>query len=196
MQGAGRIIGRIRWRGCGARPAFHRRAAPGDTRHIDQCRQKRAPSRAKKARGGRRGTRAARRRAAARARAGAGAGAAAAKAADDGAPAITPPHVRATAGGLAAAGATAERDSTTRADIAACLFAAPHTDAPRVARIDARPTIGTRPTIAITAIAGREARMHERKGLAGQGGHAPPGTSAALKRCLYLGRPKTGATAG
>ena len=97
---------------------------------------------------------------------------------------------------MAAALATAERDSTTKARIAACLFAAPPTSAPSVETLDARPKQETRPAGRRTLIAGREARMHERKGLAGQGGHAPPGTSAALKRRLYLGRPKTGATAG
>ena len=66
---------------------------------------------------------------------------------------------------------------------------------PRVASIDARPTMDTRPTGTRTPIAGREARMHERKTLAGQGGHAPPGTSTALKRRLNLGRPEKGAAA-
>lgn len=61
--------------------------------------------------------------------------------------------------------------------------------------MDARPKRETRPTGTKTPIAGREARMHERKTLAGQGEHAPPGTSTALKRRLYLGRPEKGAAA-
>lgn len=145
--------------------------------------------------GGRRGTRAARKKAAASAPENKDARAGTTKAADDGTPAITPPNERAQAGGLAAALVTAERDSTTRIRIAASEFAAPHTDAPRVASIDARPTMDTHPTGTRTPIAGREARMHERKTLVGQGGHAPPGTSTALKRRLYLGRPEKGAAA-
>ena len=76
------------------------------------------------------------------------------------------------------------------------MFAAPPTSAPSVETLDARPKQETHPAGTRTPIAGREARMHERKGLAGQGGHAPPGTSAALKRRSHLGRPKKGAAAG
>ena len=117
------------------------------------------------------------------------------KAADDGTPATLPPHERDTAGGLAAALATAERERTTGTRRAACLNAAPPTREPTVETMDARPKRETRPTGTRTPIAGREARMHERKTLAGQGGHAPPGTSTALKRRLYLGRPEKGASA-
>lgn len=117
------------------------------------------------------------------------------KAADDGTPATLPPHERDTAGGLAAALATAERERTTGTRRAACLNAAPPTREPTVETMDARPKRETRPTGTRTPIAGHEARMHERKTLAGQGGHAPPGTSTALKRRLYLGRPEKGATA-
>ena len=145
--------------------------------------------------GGRRGTRAARKKAAASAPANKDARAGTTKAADDGTPATLPPHERDTAGGLAAALATAERDSTTRIRIAASEFAAPPTREPTVETMNARPKRETRPTGTKTPIAGREARMHERKTLAGQGGHAPPGTSTALKRRLYLGRPEKGAAA-
>lgn len=175
----------------GARSAFHRRAARRKSTATAN-----APNADEQKRGGgRRGTRAARKKAAASAPANKDARAGTTKAADDGTPAITPPNERAQAGGLAAALVTAERDSTTRIRIAASEFAAPHTDAPRVASIDARPTMDTRPTGTRTPIAGREARMHERKTLAGQGGHAPPGTSTALKRRLNLGRPEKGAAA-
>lgn len=175
----------------GARSAFHRRAARRKSTATAN-----APNADEQKRGGgRRGTRAARKKAAASALANKDARAGTTKAADDGTPAITPPNERAQAGGLAAALVTAERDSTTRIRIAASEFAAPHTDAPRVASIDARPTMDTRPTGTRTPIAGREARMHERKTLAGQGGHAPPGTSTALKRRLNLGRPEKGAAA-
>ena len=176
----------------GARSAYHRRAA----RRKSTATAKAPNGDDQKRGGGRRGTRAARKKAAASAPANKDARAGTTKAADDGTPATLPPHERDTAGGLAAALVTAERDSTTRIRIAASEFAAPHTDAPRVASIDARPTMDTRPTGTRTPIAGREARMHERKTLAGQGGHAPPGTSTALKRRLYLGRPEKGAVAG
>ena len=175
----------------GARSAFHRRAA----RRKSTATAK-APNADKQKRGGgRRGTRAARKKAAASALANKDARAGTTKAADDGTPATLPPHERDTAGGLAAALATAERERTTGTRRAACLNAAPPTREPTVETMDARPKRETRPTGTRTPIAGREARMHERKTLAGQGGHAPPGTSTALKRRLYLGRPEKGAAA-
>lgn len=185
------VSGGICWRVCGARSAFHRRAA----RRKSTATAKAPNADEQKRGGGRRGTRAARKKAAARAPASKDARAGTTKAADDGTPAITPPNERAQAGGLAAALATAERERTTGTRRAACLNAAPPTREPTVETMDARPKRETRPTGTRTPIAGREARMHERKTLAGQGGHAPPGTSTALKRRLYLGRPKKGAAA-
>lgn len=175
----------------GARSAFHRRAARRKSTATAN-----APNADEQKRGGgRRGTRAARKKAAASALANKDARAGTTKAADDGTPATLPPHERDTAGGLAAALATAERERTTGTRKAACLIAAPPTREPTVETMDARPKRETRPTGTRTPIAGREARMHERKTLAGQGGHAPPGTSTALKRRLYLGRPEKGASA-
>lgn len=175
----------------GARSAFHRRAA----RRKSTATAKAPNADEQKRGGGRRGTRAARKKAAASAPASKDARAGTTKAADDGTPATLPPHERDTAGGLAAALATAERERTTGTRRAACLNAAPPTREPTVETMDARPKRETRPTGTRTPIAGREARMHERKTLAGQGGHAPPGTSTALKRRLNLGRPEKGAAA-
>lgn len=170
----------------GARSAFHRRAARRKSTATAN-----APNADEQKRGGgRRGTRAARKKAAASAPASKDARAGTTKAADDGTPATLPPHERDTAGGLAAALATAERERTTGTRRAACLNAAPPTREPTVETMDARPKRETRPTGTRAPIAGREARMHERKTLAGQGGHAPPGTSTALKRRLNLGRPE------
>lgn len=95
-------------------------------------------------------------KASAPARAGENVRAATTKAADDGVPAITPPHERAQAGGTAAAPPTAKWAGTTERQTRATMFAAPQTTEPTVKTMDERPSMEKRPAMAKTPIAGQK----------------------------------------